>query len=204
VGASVVIVNADNDLSLYARSPERVQSLASVTKIFVTGLALRLYGLSVSPLLAAIMVPSNNELAASLNARVGGSGNVNAYAASLGANVNTVGGNGLIPASRASTAQTVRFLLAMRQQHHFGSWEHDLPLAGHTGTLAGRMAGTAADGRCSAKTGTLDIPINVSNLAGYCHTAHHNIVFAIFTRNADIGRAHAAQDAIVATLAASY
>jgi len=181
-----------------------VQSLASVTKLFVTGLALRLYGLSVSPLLSSILVPSDNELAAALNARVGGSGNVNAYADSLGARVYTAGGNGLDPASSASTTQTVRFLLAMRHQSHFSAWEHDLPLAGRSGTLAGRMVGTSAAGKCYAKTGTLIIPINVSNLAGYCRTDHHDVSFAIFTRNDNISAAHAAQDAILNTLVSGY
>ena len=41
----------------------------------------------------------------------------------------------------------------------------DLALAGHEGTVADRMQGTAADGRCRTKTGTLT---GVSNLSGYC------------------------------------
>lgn len=41
---------------------------------------------------------------------------------------------------------------------------HGLPVAGQTGTLAGRMVGTAAASRLVAKTGTLD---NVASLSGF-------------------------------------
>ena len=44
----------------------------------------------------------------------------------------------------------------------------DLALAGHEGTVADRMHGTAADGHCRTKTGTLT---GVSNLSGYCFNA---------------------------------
>ena len=41
----------------------------------------------------------------------------------------------------------------------------DLALAGQEGTVADRMEGTAAYGRCRTKTGTIS---GVSNLSGYC------------------------------------
>jgi D-alanyl-D-alanine carboxypeptidase/D-alanyl-D-alanine-endopeptidase (penicillin-binding protein 4) len=44
---------------------------------------------------------------------------------------------------------------------------HSLPIAGRTGTLRFRLAGTVADGRVAAKTGTLD---EVNALAGYVHS----------------------------------
>ena len=51
-----------------------------------------------------------------------------------------------------------------------------LAIAGQTGTLADRMQGTAAAGRCQGKTGTLH---DVSNLAGYCRAADgHTLAFA--------------------------
>ena len=41
----------------------------------------------------------------------------------------------------------------------------DLALTGREGTVADRMDGTAAEGRCRTKTGTLT---GVSDLSGYC------------------------------------
>ena len=42
-----------------------------------------------------------------------------------------------------------------------------LAVAGQSGTLVDRMRGTAAQGRCRAKTGTIS---GVSNLAGICRS----------------------------------
>ncbi len=44
---------------------------------------------------------------------------------------------------------------------------HSLPVAGRTGTLRFRLAGTVAEGRVAAKTGTLD---EVNALAGFAHS----------------------------------
>jgi serine-type D-Ala-D-Ala carboxypeptidase/endopeptidase (penicillin-binding protein 4) len=62
------------------------------------------------------------------------------------------------------------------------------------------MRGTAAAGRCRAKTGTL---IGVSALAGYCRSrSEHRIAFAILMNRVSVWSAHRAQDRIAATLAA--
>jgi D-alanyl-D-alanine carboxypeptidase/D-alanyl-D-alanine-endopeptidase (penicillin-binding protein 4) len=56
-------------------------------------------------------------------------------------------------------------------------WD-SLPTIGVDGTVAEIATGTPAQGHCIAKTGTLD---NVTNLAGYCHSAGHQLVaFALF------------------------
>ncbi len=53
----------------------------------------------------------------------------------------------------------------MDGQDSAATWIASLPVAGRSGTLRTRMRGTAAAGRCAAKTGTL---IGVSALSGYC------------------------------------
>jgi D-alanyl-D-alanine carboxypeptidase/D-alanyl-D-alanine-endopeptidase (penicillin-binding protein 4) len=93
-----------------------------------------------------------------------------------------------------------RLLIGAVKKTWFGSFYRSLPLAGVSGTLKKRMRGTAAAGRCRAKTGTL---VAVSALAGYCRArTGHRIAFAILMNGVDIGTAHRAQDRIAATLAA--
>jgi D-alanyl-D-alanine carboxypeptidase/D-alanyl-D-alanine-endopeptidase (penicillin-binding protein 4) len=53
-----------------------------------------------------------------------------------------------------------------------------LPVVGIDGTAKTIAQGTAAQGRCIAKTGTLD---GVTNLAGYCHSrSGRQLAFVLF------------------------
>jgi D-alanyl-D-alanine carboxypeptidase/D-alanyl-D-alanine-endopeptidase (penicillin-binding protein 4) len=53
-----------------------------------------------------------------------------------------------------------------------------LPVVGVDGTAKTIAPGTAAQGRCIAKTGTLD---EVTNLAGYCHSrSGRDLAFVLF------------------------
>jgi D-alanyl-D-alanine carboxypeptidase/D-alanyl-D-alanine-endopeptidase (penicillin-binding protein 4) len=70
-----------------------------------------------------------------------------------------------------------------------------LPVAGHSGTLEMRMRGTAAAGRCVAKTGTLS---DASDLAGWCNG---DFAFAFLMNHVDIAAAQHAQDAMAVALA---
>ncbi len=64
-------------------------------------------------------------------------------------------------------------------------FEATLPVAGHDGTLADRMAGTVAAGNARAKTGTMS---NVSALAGFVDTQDgETLVFAILANNYQSG-----------------
>jgi D-alanyl-D-alanine carboxypeptidase/D-alanyl-D-alanine-endopeptidase (penicillin-binding protein 4) len=68
-----------------------------------------------------------------------------------------------------------------------------LPVAGRDGTLAGRMAGTAAEGNVRAKTGTMS---NIRTLAGYARTRDgEDLAFVILTDNFE-GSGTAAADAV--------
>jgi len=74
-----------------------------------------------------------------------------------------------------------------------------LAVAGGSGTLARRMRGTAAQGNCIGKTGTLT---GVSALSGYCEVAPDRFVaFSILMNRVDVGRAHVAQDRMTALIA---
>jgi D-alanyl-D-alanine carboxypeptidase/D-alanyl-D-alanine-endopeptidase (penicillin-binding protein 4) len=71
-----------------------------------------------------------------------------------------------------------------------------LPVVGRSGTLAGRMIGTAAAGNCEAKSGTLS---DASDLAGWCD---NRFAFAILMNHVAVWRAQQAEDRIVTPLAA--
>ncbi len=72
-----------------------------------------------------------------------------------------VDGSGLDTGDRATCILLVD---ALRRAGPGGAIAAGLPVAGKSGTLAGRMTGTAAVGRLRAKTGTLD---GVSSLSGF-------------------------------------
>jgi D-alanyl-D-alanine carboxypeptidase/D-alanyl-D-alanine-endopeptidase (penicillin-binding protein 4) len=70
-----------------------------------------------------------------------------------------------------------------------------MPVAARTGTLATRMQGSAAAGRCEAKTGTLT---GYSTLAGYCDD---RFAFALMDDGISTAAAHVVQDRITEALA---
>jgi D-alanyl-D-alanine carboxypeptidase/D-alanyl-D-alanine-endopeptidase (penicillin-binding protein 4) len=64
---------------------------------------------------------------------------------------------------------------------HAEPFQSTLPVAGVSGSLAGRMKGTPAEGRVRAKTGTLS---NVRTLSGYATTIEgETIVFSMMANN---------------------
>ena len=65
------------------------------------------------------------------------------------------------------------------------AFRKSLPLAGREGTLADRMRGTAAEGDCRAKTGTLNA---VSALSGYCHAGGGTVAFSILMNSVNVIR----------------
>jgi D-alanyl-D-alanine carboxypeptidase/D-alanyl-D-alanine-endopeptidase (penicillin-binding protein 4) len=64
------------------------------------------------------------------------------------------------------------------------------------------MRGSAARGRCHAKTGTIN---GVSALSGYCfrggEDADHAVVFSLLMNRADVNRARLVQDRMAALIA---
>jgi D-alanyl-D-alanine carboxypeptidase/D-alanyl-D-alanine-endopeptidase (penicillin-binding protein 4) len=144
-----------------------------------------------------------------LGARLGGAGTtaagasvVEAFARAHGSGIHAVDGSGLTRSNRASPRQVVSLLLAMRDDPAGDDFIQDLALAGKEGTVAERMHGTAAYGRCRTKTGTLT---GVSNLSGYCfNTSGRIMAFSVLMSSvSDLGLAHLEQDRI-AGLVAEY
>ncbi|HEY0392254.1 MAG TPA: D-alanyl-D-alanine carboxypeptidase/D-alanyl-D-alanine-endopeptidase [Solirubrobacterales bacterium] len=142
-----------------------------------------------------------------LGARFGGSGStaagaqvVEQFARGHASGVHAVDGSGLTRSNRASPKQVVGLLKSMRNNAVGDEFIQDLALAGHEGTVADRMHGTAAYGRCRTKTGTLT---GVSNLSGYCFNRSGKLmIFSILMASVhDIYLAHYEQDQIAAGVA---
>jgi D-alanyl-D-alanine carboxypeptidase/D-alanyl-D-alanine-endopeptidase (penicillin-binding protein 4) len=82
-------------------------------------------------------------------------------------------GSGLSRSDFTSSIQVVTLLERMAQNSYF---VNSLATAGETGTLQHEAKGSAAQGMCHAKTGTLH---DVANLAGYCQARDgHELAFA--------------------------
>ncbi|MGQ4269864.1 D-alanyl-D-alanine carboxypeptidase/D-alanyl-D-alanine endopeptidase [Nocardiopsis changdeensis] len=114
-------------------------------------------------------------------------------------------GSGLSRTDRLTATAVTELLTAARGADWYPVWEASLPVAGIAdpfvgGTLRNRMAGTAAQGVVSAKTGTMS---GVSGLSGYVPGADggDGLVFSILN-NGHTGPAPVAvQDAIAVRLA---
>lgn len=189
---------------LYSRGAAVPRILASNTKLFVTGAAFAQLGTRVSAVLPRILLPSNNVLAQSLLEQLGqrsaarGAAVAEQFAASLGARVHLADGSGLDRRDTSAPADVVRFLVGMRRVPNFFTWLYALPVAGRSGTLAGRMRGTPAAGACQAKTGTLH---DVSALSGYCSTlTGRRVVFSILMNRIAPARGRVLQDRMLAAL----
>jgi serine-type D-Ala-D-Ala carboxypeptidase/endopeptidase (penicillin-binding protein 4) len=181
---------------------------------------------TMADLIEATNVPSNNFYAEMLLKDIGGQFGDNGstaagisvvkrFASSEGASFRGENGSGLTRRNKASPASVVHLLDSMLEVDQNKSLEvqaaqrrlrdafvGSLAVAGRSGTLARRMRGTAAQGNCHAKTGTLD---GVSALSGYCFhgpdDAEHAVVFSLLMNRTDVNRAHVIQDRMAALIA---
>jgi D-alanyl-D-alanine carboxypeptidase/D-alanyl-D-alanine-endopeptidase (penicillin-binding protein 4) len=86
-------------------------------------------------------------------------------------------GSGLSRADRSSPIQIVDLLRDVWHTPTGDELTASLPTVGQEGTVQGIGVKTPAQGKCVAKTGTLD---GVTNLAGYCHARdHQTLAFAL-------------------------
>ena len=129
-----------------------------------------------------------------------GAGVVEGFAAGLGSSVQATDGSGLTRSNRSSPREIVDLLLGMQADPAGEEFIQDLALAGQEGTVASRMEGTAAYGRCRTKTGTIS---GVSNLSGYCFNRSGRVMaFSILMAGVgNLSLAHLDQDRIAAAVA---
>jgi serine-type D-Ala-D-Ala carboxypeptidase/endopeptidase (penicillin-binding protein 4) len=166
---------------------------------------------TIAQLLGLMLPPSDNFFAETLlkdlGARSTGAGTTAAGASAVSSTTATlfsihphvVDGSGLSPADRTSPYQVADLLVALAPTSIGVVLREHMAVAGRTGTLALRMRGSAAAGRCQGKTGTLT---GVSNLVGYCQASDgHVLAFAIFTDEVAIESAHLFQDHMAITVA---
>jgi len=109
-------------------------------------------------------------------------------------------GSGLSRANGRSTREWRVLLQAVRAQPWAPLLVNAMPLAGRTGTLAGRFHGTAAEGNVRAKTGTI---IGGIALSGYGTTrGGRAFVFSVVANGPASNGGEGALDALVAAVAA--
>jgi D-alanyl-D-alanine carboxypeptidase/D-alanyl-D-alanine-endopeptidase (penicillin-binding protein 4) len=108
-------------------------------------------------------------------------------------------GSGLSRGNRTSPRELVALLTAMHESPQRAAFEDSLAVAGRSGTLAGRMNGSAAEGACRGKTGTLS---DVSGLSGLCTAKNgHVIVFSMLMNSVSPASARSLQDRAVKAIA---
>jgi D-alanyl-D-alanine carboxypeptidase/D-alanyl-D-alanine-endopeptidase (penicillin-binding protein 4) len=108
-------------------------------------------------------------------------------------------GSGLSRSNRTTPRQIVRLLDHMdRTQSLAVPFRGSLAVACRSGTLAGRMCGTAASGRCRGKTGTLS---GVSALSGYCDLRDRVIAFSFLMNRVNVSGARRLQNRMAAAIA---
>jgi D-alanyl-D-alanine carboxypeptidase/D-alanyl-D-alanine-endopeptidase (penicillin-binding protein 4) len=162
-----------------------------------------------SRLIAITNQPSDNfyaeTLVKDLGVRFGGVGTTTAGLGVVRAQLKLFGlsptlrdGSGLSRADKATPRQIVTLLRQMAGHRYASQFRSSLAIPGRVGTLAGRMRGTRADGRCQAKTGTLR---GVSALSGYCTADNgHTIVFSFLENAVNASAAKAIEDRMVPQL----
>ena len=102
-------------------------------------------------------------------------------------------------ATSPAPRQLVRLITAMDRSSVGEAFRASLAVAGRSGTLAHRMGGTAAAGRCHGKTGTLR---GVSALSGYCDTVGgRRLVFSILMNGVNVYGARSLQNAMTVAIA---
>jgi len=221
LGGLVVDYGRGSDPALYAAQRLRAHLVSVGVRVRKGAVAGALAGdgvtlaaassLPLDTMIGQINVVSDNfaseMLLKHLGGRFGGRGSTPAGATVVKAALSKIGviarpydGSGLSRADQVSPREVVDLLTEMTEIPEAGeALDASLPVAGRTGTLADRMRGTRAAGRCRAKTGTLR---GVSALSGYCSTPSGNTVaFSFLENNMSEYTAKQVEDRMVALIA---
>jgi D-alanyl-D-alanine carboxypeptidase/D-alanyl-D-alanine-endopeptidase (penicillin-binding protein 4) len=167
-------------------TPPRARRLAAVSSPRLAAL-LRLMNIPSDDLFAELLTKQ-------LGARLRGRGSIAAGArviaqvmASYGLHPKTLDGSGLDRSDRTSPLEVVTLLRQVWHTPVGDLLQDSLPVLGVSGTTRRIAAGTPAQGRCVAKTGTLQ---GVTNLAGYCNSrGRRKLAFALLIDGPDNSRA---------------
>jgi D-alanyl-D-alanine carboxypeptidase/D-alanyl-D-alanine-endopeptidase (penicillin-binding protein 4) len=128
-----------------------------------------------------------------------GAAKAEGFARRAGSAAKLVNGSGLSRKNASTPARVGKLLAHMARDNDLDrAFRKSLAVAGRTGTLKHRMRGTAAEGRCQAKTGTIN---GVSALSGYCDSGGGLLAFSILMNGVNVDTARRAQDAMAATIA---
>lgn len=157
-------------------------------------------------LIVAMMRVSQNQYAELLLKSLGGRRAVQDAATALGVpkdGLVVADGSGLSRYNYATAGALVAILQRMQSDEKHARWfVASLPASGSEGPLAKRFAGTAADGKVRAKTGTVD---NVRGISGYVQSGNgETLVFSIIANNFTVPNSvvDAAADQAISALAA--
>jgi D-alanyl-D-alanine carboxypeptidase/D-alanyl-D-alanine-endopeptidase (penicillin-binding protein 4) len=161
-------------------------------------------------LIAQVNTPSNDTWAEMLTKRLAagakrqgttarGVKRIKGFARGIGVSVQLENGSGLSRLNRSSPSDVVKLLGHMNGVKDGATYRRSLAVPCHSGTVAQRMCGTAADGNCRTKTGTLR---DVSALSGYCQAGRHRLAFSILMNAVtNFDEAHKGQDRMAALIA---
>ena len=128
-----------------------------------------------------------------------GAAKAEGFARRAGGGATLVNGSGLSRKNASAPARVGKLLVHMSRDDDLDrAFRKSLAVAGRTGTLKHRMRGTAAEGRCQAKTGTIN---GVSALSGYCDSRSGLLAFSILMNGVNVDTARRAQDAMAAAIA---
>jgi len=159
------------------KAPAGARTLATVSSPPMS-ILLRLTDLQSDDLYAELLTKQLGARIAGAGTTAAGTSVISNVIASYGVHPLLVDGSGLSRSNRSSPLQVIELLRRLYGTDTGRELDATLPVVGVDGTARRIANNTAAQGRCVAKTGTLD---GVTNLAGYCHSlSGRQLSFAVF------------------------